>query len=95
VSVGDELLSPLAVLRVAYPTGLQEADYLPLLAVLHDGYSARQLAALVAEFAGRERVVVDNDHARVVSGLTPDPERVADVRSRLVDAGYEALDHDV
>jgi hypothetical protein len=94
MSVRDELLPSFAVLRTAYPRGLPDEDYLPLLAVLHDGYSARQLAALVAEFAGRERVVVDNDHARVVSGQPPDRAQVAAVRSRLAEAGYDALNHD-
>lgn len=95
MSVGDELLPSLAVLRTAYPSGLPDEDYLPLLAVLHDGYSGRQLAALVAEFTGRERVLVDNDHAKVVSLQPPDRQRVAAVRSRLAEAGYEALDQDV
>ena len=94
MSVGDELLASLAVLRAAYPTGLPDGDYLPLLAVLHDGYSERQLAALVAEFTGRERVVVDNDHARAVSSHRPDGQQVASVRARLEEAGYGALPQD-
>ena len=94
MGVGDELLPSLAVLRAAYPAGLPDEDYLPLLVVLNDGYSDRQLAALVAEFAGRERVVVDNDHAALVSGEKPDRQRVTAVRSRLAEAGYEALDQE-
>lgn len=82
----------LAVLRRAYPDGLPEEDYLPLLAVLSDGFSERQLAALVAEFADRERVVVDNDHAAVRSGRRQAATDVERVRSRLAKAGYVPSD---
>ena len=49
------LTEVLAVLRRAYPDGLPDRDYLPLLAALAPEFSERNLAELVAEFIDGKR----------------------------------------
>jgi hypothetical protein len=54
------LESELAVLRRAYPGGVPPGDYLPLLAVLQEELSARNVALVVGELTGREPLIVEN-----------------------------------
>ncbi len=65
------------------------------LAAMSDGSSERQLAALVADFTGRDRFVVDNDRAAVRSCDRQHGEDVRRVRTGLADAGYDALEDDI
>lgn len=89
--VAPELQPALLVLRRAFPDGVPAEEYKPLLVVLSDGFSERQLARLVAEFTGRDRFVVDNEHAAVRSHDRQDSAVVQRVRQRLNDAGYADL----
>ncbi|GIE77070.1 hypothetical protein Aph02nite_30200 [Actinoplanes philippinensis] len=66
-------------LHRAYPGGLPEADYLPLLAAVEDEFSDRNRAAVVAAFLGRDPLRVANDAA----GERPSPGEVARVREIL------------
>jgi hypothetical protein len=84
----------LAVLRRAYPHGLSDEDYLPLLAVLHSQFSDRNLAALVAELVDGEIVVVDNDAAAAAGYRRPPPAEIERVRQHLLANGYEEDDQD-
>jgi hypothetical protein len=43
------------LLRQAYPRGVPERDYLPLLVVLHEHFAEGNLAAVVAELTDGER----------------------------------------
>jgi hypothetical protein len=88
--VPEELQEDYDVLASAFPDGVADTDYLALLVVLDDGFSHRQLAALVAGFTGRNRVDVENDRAHAVSTRRPDPQRVNAVRDQLRAAGYPA-----
>lgn len=91
MAVGPELQPALLVLRRAFPDGLPDDEYKPLLVALSDGFAERQLATLVADFTGRDRFGVDNDHAAVRSHDRQDGEVVQRVRQRLNDAGYADL----
>ncbi len=91
MAAGPELQPALDLLARAFPSGLSESDYKPLLAALTDGFSERQLADLVAAFTGRDRAAVDNDHAAVRSHDQQDPVAIGRVRQRLVLAGYDDL----
>ncbi|WP_433128324.1 DUF3349 domain-containing protein [Micromonospora sp. CA-240977] len=81
----------LEVLRRAYPEGLADEDYLPLLVVLWPDFSDRNLAALVAELIGGQPAIVSNDAAAAVAGRRrPPPQDVDRVRELLASVGYEA-----
>ena len=87
--IPDYLAPILAVLRRAYPAGLTEDDYLPLLAVLQDYMSYENLAIVVAELVDGERVVVENDAAKAASSLRPSLEQVDRIRRHLVEGGWD------
>jgi uncharacterized protein (TIGR02246 family) len=63
-------------LHRAWPAGLPETDYRPLLAALEDHYSEENLAAVVGAFLGRDPIRVANDAA----GLAADPPAPGDVQ---------------
>ncbi|MEV4276019.1 DUF3349 domain-containing protein [Actinoplanes xinjiangensis] len=77
--LADHLRPSVEALRRAYPDGVPDADRLPLLAALHDEFSDRNLAAVVAAFLGGDPLRVANDAA----GDRPSPDQVARVRARL------------
>lgn len=79
----------LVVLRRAYPHGLPDSDYLPLLAVLDPEFSARNLAVVVAELIDGEIAVVDNDAAAVAGYRRPPSAEMERVRRHLLANGYE------
>ncbi|WP_433266848.1 DUF3349 domain-containing protein [Micromonospora vinacea] len=85
----DWLLPYLHILRRAYPDGLPEKDYLPLLVVISEDFSERGLARLVADFIDGEVVVVENDAAAALSTRRPLPADVERVRAHLGASGYE------
>ncbi len=78
------------VLQRTYPDGVPKQDYRPMLIVLGDLLSARNLAQVVAEFTGGEAVVVDNDAAAAISINPPRQER-ARVRAALEAHGLADL----
>ena len=91
MTVEPELQPALDVLHRAFPVGVSDEDYKPLLLALSGDFSERQLAALVAEFTGRDRFVVDNDHAAVRSHDRQDRASIGRVRTLLTRAGYDDL----
>ncbi|RKH27598.1 DUF3349 domain-containing protein [Corallococcus sp. CA041A] len=79
-----------ALIRRAFPDGVTEADYLPLLTVLYPHMSDRALARVVGHFVGQDYPLVLNDIYGVGGGSQPaSPDAVAAVQARLVAAGLE------
>jgi hypothetical protein len=79
----------LDLLRAAYPEGVPDEDYLPLLVVLNPDLSARNLAAVIAELIDGEAVVVDNDAAAAAGSRRPPAKDVQRVRDHLMAFGYQ------
>ncbi len=80
------------MLRQAYPRGVPDQDYAPLLVVLQEHLSARNLAAVVAELVDGETVVVENDAAAALSHRRPKPSDVKRVREFLEARGWTPED---
>ncbi len=84
------LARTLALLRCAFPNGVDEQAYLPLLAVLGKEMSMRNLADAMAEFTGKQWPYVYND---VLTALSPAGEPSSTeqdtVRQRLRPCGYD------
>ena len=78
-----------SVLRGAYPAGVPERDYLPLLAFLWDEMSKRALARVVAELTGRDPDDVYHDAHAATSSRRPAESDVARVRRLLEEKGWE------
>jgi len=60
----------LVALRRAYSGGVPPGDYLPLLAVLQEELSARNVALVVGELTGKELVIVENAACHIAYGAS-------------------------
>jgi hypothetical protein len=90
--IDEALEEPLAILRRAYPAGVPDEDYLPLLAELSEDMSEETVSIVVAELIDGERVVVANDAAAAQSVRVPDRDARHRVRARLAAAGWRSDD---
>ena len=86
--VDHALREVLEVLRLAYPRGVPEDDYMALLAVLGDWMSEENLSIVIAELIDGEVAIVANDAAAAQSVRLPAPAAKARVRSALDSAGW-------
>jgi len=86
--IPTELASTFAMLSRAFPSGIDADDYRPLLGVLYDEMSHRQLADLIHHLTGKHQVEALNDVWGVGADppVTPEIERI---RQRLRPFGYE------
>lgn len=87
--VSPHLLSTYRLINCTFPDGIESEAYFPLLALLYDEISARNLAEIVAHCTGKNYGVVLNDLYRVRSTDIPEPEAIEKVRQRLLPCGYE------
>ena len=85
----EGLASTFLMLRRAYPQGLPNADYMPLLLAIGEEMSERQLATAIALLFERSQAEVRNDSAAAQSTRKPSSEEVARVRSHLRLFGYD------
>jgi hypothetical protein len=86
------LRSTQEMLRRAYPEGIPEDDYLPLLALLHAHMSFRTLARVMADATGRAYETVYQDVLGAASPHQPGKPPLIDlerVRLRLQPHGFE------
>jgi hypothetical protein len=87
-----ELRDTFEMIRAAFPEGVSESVYRPLLALLYEGMSFRGVAGVVAYCTGRPYSLVYNDVLGAVSPYTPDrPDQtqLESVRRQLREHGYD------
>jgi hypothetical protein len=89
MALPESLERVFSVLRRAYPEGVPESDYLPLLVFLWDEMSKRALARVVAELTGRDPDGVYHDAHAATSGRPPAESDVARVGRLLEEKGWE------
>ncbi len=92
MELSNRLDADLRILRAAYPDGVPEAEYLPLLAVLSADMSEEYLGVVIARLRGGDSVVVVNDAAAALSSERPPGEEVRRVQAKLEAAGWEFSD---
>ncbi|MER3494558.1 MAG: DUF3349 domain-containing protein [Mastigocladus sp. ERB_26_2] len=91
-TIPAHLVSTYQLLQCAFPQGIEEREYLPLLSILYEQMSDRSLAQVIAEFTGREYYAVLNDVYRVGTGGTfpSEVEEVLNcVKQKLIRCDYE------
>jgi hypothetical protein len=88
-SIPAELLSTYSMLRCAFPNGVDDDSYLPLIALLERGMGHRGLAHLVALFTQKDYARVLNDVYRVTTTHIPQPATLARVKEGLARCGYD------
>ncbi|WP_140800158.1 DUF3349 domain-containing protein [Myxococcus xanthus] len=87
MSIPSHLVSTASLISRAFPNGITEASYLPLLAVLYPHMADEHLVEVVSQLTGLDRGVVLNDVYAAGAGVGLAPDSVAAVRARLVSAG--------
>ncbi|MBV8887988.1 MAG: DUF3349 domain-containing protein [Chroococcidiopsidaceae cyanobacterium CP_BM_RX_35] len=91
-TVPAHLASTYQLLECAFPQGIEEQEYLPLLSILYAQMSDRSLAQVIAEFTGSEYHAVLNDVYRVGAAETFSSEVqevLNSVKQRLMPCDYE------
>ncbi|GAA4996582.1 hypothetical protein GCM10023205_82270 [Yinghuangia aomiensis] len=91
MSVPPYLERTLSILRTAYPEGLPTSDYLPVVRVLTEGMSLRNLNDVVAELTGYATMKVYNDVGFAAELELTDPD-VVRVEARLTRHGWDPDD---
>ncbi|MER3434515.1 MAG: DUF3349 domain-containing protein [Leptolyngbya sp. ERB_1_1] len=86
-TIPTHLVSTYHLLQCAFPQGIEEKEYLPLLSILYEQMSNRSLAQVIAEFTGREYPAVLNDVYQV--GMAEGSFAVEEVKQKLIRCGYE------
>ena len=91
-TVPAHLVSIYQLLQCAFPHGLEEQEYIPLLSILYKKMSDRALAQVIAEFVDKEYPVVLNDVYRVGAAETSPSgveEILSSVEQKLTHCNYE------
>lgn len=87
--IPDHLQATLQLLQRAFPNGIGESEYIPLLAELYPHMADENLALVMAEYTQRDIGVVLND-ILVAGNRMDEASSVIDlVRARLSSAGFD------
>jgi hypothetical protein len=88
-TIPTHLIATYQLLTCAFPEGIDEQYYLPVLSILYEQMSDRNLAQVVAELTGRDYHAVLNDVYRV--GATPriSPALIDSVQQKLMNCNYK------
>lgn len=89
IEVPKHLESTYRMITSAYPKGVVKSKYLPLIAVLYDYMSDRNLAEVISLCTGKDYAVVINDVYRTQSTDKPSDREVENVRQELLPFGFE------
>lgn len=88
VAIEHYLSSTYKLIQRAFPDGVKQEDYFPLLALLYSEMSDRNLAEVMAHSTGKDYDLVLNDVYGVGSTDTPDAEAIAKLKDHLLACGY-------
>jgi hypothetical protein len=88
-SIPDYLQDIHFLLKCAFPNGISDEEYWPVLSLLHQVMSFRTIAKVLSVLSNKHRTEVFNDASGY--GLDPPPplEDVERVRQKLNACGYE------
>jgi diketogulonate reductase-like aldo/keto reductase len=88
-TIAPYLLSTYKLINRAFPHGIEAQAYFPLLALLYEEMSDRNLAQVLADYTGKDYHIVLNDVYSVNSTNIPSPEAIEQVKQHLLLFGYE------
>ncbi len=89
INLPEHLHHTYQMLLCAFPQGVEEQYYLPLLAVLREHMSFRSVARVIAAFTNNpyEKVLITEVYG-IEDDLRPSGEAIEEVRSKLYECGY-------
>lgn len=92
-TIPAHLVSTYQLLQCAFPQGIEEQEYFPLLTILYEEMSDRSLAQVIADFTGKGYPAVLNDVYRVGAAEAFSSSAVEEVRDsvkqKLIRCDYE------
>ena len=88
-TIPAHLASTYQLIQRAFPQGIDEQIYLPLLKILYEHMSDRSLAQVIAEYTEKDYYGVLNDVYRVGSIDAFSSEIIEFVKQKLISCGYE------
>lgn len=92
-TIPAHLVSTYQLLQCAFPQGIEEQEYLPVLSILYEEMSDRSLAQVIADFTGKDYLAVLNDVYRVGAAEVFSSSTVENVRDsvkqKLIRCNYE------
>lgn len=89
IKIPPHLQSTYKLIQCAFPNGIEAEDYEPLLALLSEEISDRNLAAVISYYVDKEYSVVLNDVYRVQSIDIPKTEAIDNLKKHLFSCGYQ------
>ena len=87
--IASHLKSTYELIKCSFPDGINRSSYFPLLALLEEEMSDRNLAETIAYCTKKEYSEVLNDIYAVKSTSVPSDEAINIVKSRLLACGYD------
>jgi hypothetical protein len=88
--VPQELQGTYDLLTCAFPEGIAQEAYLPVVAILAEEMSFRQAATVVAIFTRQPYPRILNDLYGVTSTNVPSPASIRAIKSQLLPCGYQS-----
>lgn len=88
-TIPAHLASTYHLIQCAFPQGIDELMYFPLLSTLYEHMSDRSLAQVIAEYTGKNYHIVLNDVYRVGTMGAFSSEVIDFVKQKLMSCDYE------
>lgn len=88
-TISAHLVSTYQLIQCAFPQGIEEHNYFPLLSLLCEHMSDRSLAQVIAEYTGKNFYVVLNQVYQVREMETFSANVNESIIKKLMDCGYD------
>lgn len=89
IDIEAHLLSTYELIECAFPNNIDSKSYFPLLALLYEELSDRNLAKVIAKYTGKDYHIVLNDIYGIASTDIPSQESIEKVKQKLLPCGYQ------
>lgn len=83
------LESTYKMLKNAFPNGIGNDDYFPLMSLLYEYMSDRNLAEVISSITGKDIAITLNDIQKSVSVNLSSDEVIKNIRKKLLPYGFE------
>ncbi|NWL90476.1 DUF3349 domain-containing protein [Paenibacillus sp. 79R4] len=83
------LESTYKMLKHAFPNGIGNDDYFPLMSLLYEYMSDRNLAEVISSITGKDIAITLNDIQKSVSVNLSSDEVIQNIRKKLLPYGFE------
>ncbi|WP_435924044.1 DUF3349 domain-containing protein [Paenibacillus sp. DYY-L-2] len=89
ILIPKHLESTYKMLKNAFPNGIGNEEYFPLMSLLYEYMSDRNLAEVISAITGQDIAITLNDTQKAVSVNMPSDEYMQKIRKKLLPHGFE------